>query len=257
VTLRGRETNWTNGWQRMRIRLRGLNRVRKRLADGRIVTYYYAWKGGPALRGAPGSPEFIAAYNEAVAHRAAPPKGAMLTLLRAFQRSQDFLGLAPRTRSDYIAKIRSIEKKFGDFPLGALTDRRARGVFMGWRDDLARTSRRQADYAWVVLARVLSWGVDRGLIAANPCEKGGRLYRGSRADKVWTADDEAAFLARAPAHLHLPLLLALWTGQRQGDLLRLPWSAYDGTQYPAPSGQDRRSCRDPGRPAAEGRARRN
>jgi integrase len=30
------------------------------------------------------------------------------------------------------------------------------------------------------------------------------------------------------AHLHLPLLLALWTGQRQGDLLRLPWSGYDG-----------------------------
>jgi hypothetical protein len=29
--------------------------------------------------------------------------------------------------------------------------------------------------------------------------------------------------------LHLPLLLALWTGQRQGDLLRLSWSAYDGT----------------------------
>ena len=66
-------------------------------------------------------------------------------------------------------------------------------------------------------------------MAANPCEKGGRFYRGSRADKVWTADDEAAFLKNAPAHLHLPLLLALWTGQRQGDLLRLPWSAYDGT----------------------------
>jgi integrase len=25
-------------------------------------------------------------------------------------------------------------------------------------------------------------------------------------------------------------LLALWTGQRQGDLLRLPWSAYDGKE---------------------------
>jgi hypothetical protein len=35
--------------------------------------------------------------------------------------------------------------------------------------------------------------------------------------------------ASGPGHLHLPLLLALWTGQRQGDLLRLPWSAYDGT----------------------------
>ena len=28
----------------------------------------------------------------------------------------------------------------------------------------------------------------------------------------------------------MPLLLALWTGQRQGDLLRLPWSAYDGAR---------------------------
>jgi integrase len=30
--------------------------------------------------------------------------------------------------------------------------------------------------------------------------------------------------------VHLPVLMALWTGQRQGDLLRLTWSAYDGTK---------------------------
>jgi integrase len=71
--------------------------------------------------------------------------------------------------------------------------------------------------------------MDRGLVAANPCARGGRLYRGSRAEKIWTDADEVAFLERAPAHLHLALLLALWTGQRQGDLLRLPWSAYNGT----------------------------
>ena len=102
---------------------------------------------------------------------------------------------------------------------------------MGWRDQLAASAgRRQADYAWTVLARVLSWSFDRGLVAANPCERGGRLYRGGgRAEKIWTVADEAAFLERAPAHLHLALLLALWTGQRQGDLLRLPWSGYDGT----------------------------
>ena len=77
---------------------------------------------------------------------------------------------------------------------------------------------------------MLSWSVNRGLIGTNPCERGGRLYRGGgRAEKIWTPADETAFLAGAPPHLHLPLLLALWTGQRQGDLLRLPWSAYDGT----------------------------
>src|SRR5262245_53015181 len=110
-----------------------------------------------------------------------------------------------------------------------MTDVRTRGIFKAWRERLAIASRRQADYAWTVLARVLSFGMDRGLVAANPCARGGRLYRGTRADKIWTAEDEAAFLGRAPSHLRLPLLLALWTGQRQGDLLRLPWNAYDGT----------------------------
>ena len=98
---------------------------------------------------------------------------------------------------------------------------------MDWRDRLALKSVRQADYAWTVLALILAWAKDRGRIAVNPCERGGRLYHGTRVDFIWTIEDEAAFLRHAPAHLHLPLLLALWTGQRQGDLLRLTWSAYN------------------------------
>ena len=57
----------------MRIRLRGINRATKRLADGTRRTYWYAWKGGPPLRGEPGSPEFVASYNAAVATKIAPP----------------------------------------------------------------------------------------------------------------------------------------------------------------------------------------
>ena len=34
----------------------------------------------------------------------------------------------------------------------------------------------------------------------------------------------------APEQLKLALILPLWTGQRQGDRLRLPWSAYDGSR---------------------------
>lgn len=213
----------------MRIRLRGVNSKRKQLADGSFKTYYWAWKGGPPLRGEPGTPEFIASYNEAVAKKVTPPRGRLLSVLQEYQDSDQFRGLAPRSRSDYVAKIKIIENSFGDFPLSGMSDQRTRGIFKAWRDRLALSSRRQADYAWVVLARVLSFGVDRGLIAANPCARGGRLYHGSRAEKIWTTADEAAFLERAPSHLHLPLMLALWTGQRQGDLLRLPWSAYDGT----------------------------
>ena len=213
----------------MRVKLKGLNSVTKRLADGRTVSYFYAWKGGPPLRGEPGTPEFIHSYNQAIARKVVLPQGALLRILQSYQVSGEFLGRAERTRSDYIKQIKIIEREFGDFPLSALNDRRTRGIFMAWRDRLALKSRRQADYAWQVLALVLAWALDRGLIMANPCARGGRLYRANRVDKIWTQDDEAAFLRSASAHLHLPLLLALWTGQRQGDLLRLPWSAYDGT----------------------------
>jgi integrase len=214
----------------MRVRLKGINSYTTKLADGTTQTYWYAWKGGPRLKGKPGTPEFIASYNEAVTRKVKTPSGLLLFLLQGYQASEDFRQLARRTREDYARIIqKEIEPAFSDLPLSTMTDRGIRGEFKQWRDRLALKSRRQADYAWTVLARVLSWSKDRGHITTNPCERGGRIYRGSRADKIWTDADVATFFERAPAHLHLPLTLALWTGQRQGDLLRLTWSAYDGT----------------------------
>ena len=187
------------------------------------------WRNGPRLHGKPGTPEFIASYNEAVGRRISQPEGRLHFLIDGYQQSAEFRGLRERTKADYIKQIKLIETEFGDFPLKALSARETRGVFMDWRDRLALKSARQADYAWTVLARILSWAKNRGRVTINPCEKGGRLYSGSRVDFTWTLENEAAFLNHAPAHLHLPLLLALWTGQRQGDLLRLTWAAYDGT----------------------------
>jgi hypothetical protein len=81
------------------------------------------------------------------------PKGALLWLLQQYQTSEDFRALADNTRRNYAALISRIEKRFGDFPLSALTDRRTRGIFLAWRDQIAGTAgRRQADYAWTVLA---------------------------------------------------------------------------------------------------------
>lgn len=212
----------------MRVRLKGINRITKMLSSGKTVTYYYAWKGGPRLEGQPGSPEFVASFNRAVASRRAPKNHLLISILDHFEQSRDFADLADRTRKDYRRLIRVIEAEFGDFPISALEDRRTRGEFLAWRERLAVKSRRQADYAFAVLARTLSWAHNRGLVPMNPCERPGRLYRAERAEKVWTDADEQAFHAEAPQHLRLALTLALWTGQRQGDLLRLEWAAYDG-----------------------------
>jgi hypothetical protein len=80
-----------------------------------------------------GSPEFIASFNAAVATKVATPEGRLLSLLQAYQQSQDFLGLRERTRADYIGLIIKIEQKFGDAPIEALADPRTRGIFMDWR----------------------------------------------------------------------------------------------------------------------------
>jgi len=208
--------------------LKGLNRVTKRLADGSRVTYHYAFKGGPRLPGKPGDPEFVTAYNEAVATRATVPTDTLQAALDAYLISPKFTDLAPRTRRDYQKHVRKIEAEFGTFPIAALSDRRTRGEFLAWRDRQAQASRRQADYTYSVLALILAWAFDRGLVPANPCERPGRVYRSDRIDNIWTAEDEAAFLKSAPPHIGLAFMLALWTGQRQGDLLRLTWSAYDG-----------------------------
>ena len=176
--------NWTSGWKRrMRVRLTGINPVSRTLADGSVATYYYAWrgKGAPRLPGRPGSAEFVAAYNEAVAKRVRPSNETLVSLLQVYQQSDAFRKLRASTRADYVKQLRKIEAEFADFPIDALADKRTRGIFRAWRDRLALKSRRQADYAHVVLQRVLSWAPRRRHgTGKSVCEKRTRLQRHPR-----------------------------------------------------------------------------
>jgi integrase len=135
---------------------------------------------------------------------------------------------APETQREYGRYLDLIREKFGRLTIEELQQTATRGRFKEWRDSMARTPR-AADYAWMVLARVLSVAKDRGVLTINICERGGRLSRGGRAEKIWTDADLAKFNAAAPPHMRLALLAGLWTGQRQGDLLSLTWAAYDGS----------------------------
>jgi len=212
----------------MRVQLKGLASATKRLANGKSQTYFYAWRGGPRLCGKLGDLDFIASYNAAVASRQRPASGTFRHVIEMYKNSTEFGKLAARSRSDYLQQISKIELRFGSMPITAIEDRRSRGTFKTWRDELSARSSRQADYAWSVLARILSVAKDRGLISVNHCEKGGRIYSADRAEKIWTAENIRQFCAVASKELQAALLLALWTGQRQGDLLRLSWNGYDG-----------------------------
>lgn len=210
----------------MRVVLKGIHRVKRQLANGELKVHFYAWRGGPAIQAKPGTPEFVREYHDAHASLRQPRAGTFMTIIAQYKAAPEFTGLAASTRRAYLAYIKLIEDGFGDLPVAALADRRVRGEFKTWRDSFAETPRK-ADYAWTTLARIMSFAKDRGIIATNPCERGGRLYVADRKDNIWTEEDIAAVLAVASSEIQLALVLALWSGQRQGDLLRLPWSAYE------------------------------
>ena len=67
------------------------------------------------------------------------------------------------------------------------------------------------------------------MIAVNVCERGGRLYEADRAEIIWLDSHIEAFCSVASPELALALMMALWTGQRQGTLIAIAWSQYDGT----------------------------
>jgi len=67
-----------------------------------------------------------------------------------------------------------------------------------------------------------------------------RLYHADRSEIIWLPEHIAQFMKVAPIELQRTLILGLHTGQREGDLLRLPWSAYDGVRISFRQGKARR-----------------
>src|SRR3974377_75660 len=93
----------------MKGELRGIVRVKSK---GR--TYYYAGRGGPRLRGEPGSPEFHASYNEAIESRRAPDASRFKSLVVLYKASGAYKKLAETTRKNWSPWLDRIADHFGD-----------------------------------------------------------------------------------------------------------------------------------------------
>jgi integrase len=100
---------------------------------------------------------------------------------------------------------------------------------MDWRDEVVTESGpREADNRISVLSALLSWAVDRTKMGHNHASGIAKIYQSDRSDKIWLQEHIEAFMDVAPVELQRALILALHTGQRQGDLRRLAWNNYDG-----------------------------
>lgn len=212
----------------VRVNLKGIHRVKVRLADGQTREYHYAWRG----KGAPrfwdsasgvkiGSPQYLAALTDCTP-RAAASKGLFRAAILAFIESQEFASLAPRTRSDMLKSIRhaktGIDAKFGGAPVAAFNDPRIRASALEWRDSIGG---KVGDDRIRHLQRIVSFAIDRRVVQQHHLRDIKSAYKSNRSEIFWTPSDIDAFKSGAPDHVWRILAVALETGLRPGDLLLL------------------------------------
>lgn len=208
----------------MGVLMRGVNTTRKR--NGAV--YYYHRRTGTRLTGEPGSPEFILSYADAEHKSARRNSGTLSALIREFGESANWRKLADSTKAEYRRLLRLVEDEYGTVPFAALEARSFRRDVLRWRDKVAERTPREADNRITVLARVLAWGSDRGPLNINVLTDVERVYSVDRSEAIWLPEHISAFCEVASMPLQEALMLALHTGQRQGDLLRAAWGNYDG-----------------------------
>lgn len=213
--------------------LKGLHHVKRKLADGSTKHHFYAWRGGPKINAKPGTEAFNAEFFRLRAERDRVEVDTLERLIEHFtgpedKRNPDFLALAETTQTDHLYAFKLIKAEWPRLPVRLTQQKGMKADIRKWHRSFAANPRK-ADKLLFSLSKVFSYAIADELIEKNPCTGIERLYTGSRRDSIWTPEIIAGFRAKAPAHLLLPFEIAIATGQRQGDILALPWKAYDGT----------------------------
>jgi integrase len=208
----------------MKANITGIHKVK---SNGHV--YYYAWRGGPRLLAEPGTKAFLAEYLKATKHQEqATEAGTFSSLVTDYKASPEYTGLARHSKRSYERLLRALVDEYGNMPVGLLEAKGMRGDFLRFRDSMADKPA-TADMHMAVLRAVLSWAVKRELIAVNKAAEIGKLNRSTRRDRIWSEEECQRFISTVSPPMAHGLLLALNTGQRQGDLLKLTWTAYDGS----------------------------
>lgn len=189
-------------------------------------TYYYfqphrcTASAGQRVRlpGEPTDPDWWDAYREAA--RLPAPKvrtDTISCLIAAYTKSPEWHGLAESTRKEWDRYLGRVRDVWGDLQVRAIEPKHV----LALRDKYASTPA-SANNMIKALAGMLSWSVPRGWRTDNPCREIPYLDGGDPYEK-WSDEEIALARGKLPLHLWLPIALAYYTGQRQGDVLDMGW----------------------------------
>ena len=167
----------------------------------------------------PRDPSWWAAYREALGIPAPPGQAKSVTsLIAEFKKAPEWTDLAHSTRANWVLHFRRVEEEWGKHVPGirpvhvrALRDRYADRP--GAANNLLRA-----------LSSLMTWAVEHEWRDDNPAKDVQKLKLGD-GSQPWPPEIIAlATGERAPVWMREAVALALYTGQRQGDCLRMRWA---------------------------------
>jgi integrase len=215
---------------------RDVKGIHKVTAKG--TAYWYAWRGGPRVHGAYGTPDFWASYDAAVRERHIPEPGRFRSLVTLYKASGDYEKLAIATKAGWGPWLDRIAGHFGTLSIAAFDTPKIRPFIRQWRNKYAETPR-AADMGMQALSRVCSYAVEQGKLTVNPTEGIKGLYSADRAAIIWTDADIARIKAVGSPELGHAIDLAA-TGLRRGDLIRVSWSHVHANEICIPTNKSGR-----------------
>jgi integrase len=138
--------------------------------------------------------------------------------------SPEWRRLAERTREEYRRHLQALRQVFGQHRVRSVTPRVCHAYKAELSDPDTGLMTRSNRYRLQVLQALLAHAVRVGELESNPAAKL-RLSANAPRRTYWTDADVDRFLAASPPpSIRLALMLGLWTGQRQADVLNLRWS---------------------------------
>ena len=152
--------------------------------------------------------------------------GTVRWLIAQYRAHDDYLLLAEATRRSYLQCLDVIGRELGDARIESITP----PVVQALKRSMAATPW-QANAVLRVLRLLFSFGIREGYCRTNPA-RGFRQLPNPPRQVVWSHAQEARFLEACERlgrpSVALAVRLALWTAQRQGDILRLRWEDLEG-----------------------------
>lgn len=223
----GRNQNQVSVSAVTKVRLKYLHCFTDRHGQAR---YYFRYRGQQWPLPAPHSEGFATAYDALLAGINARRNveympGSLAWAIEKFLDSPLYNEKAKTTKKNYRRALDHLRRGWGTGLLNDLQPRHVRVI----RNEIAKRSTTDADIAMTLISAMWEFAIENGIeLDADPTHGVKRVHKVENEHEPWPPELIERFMREARPSLRWAIKLALYTGQRRSDLVKMKWSQFDG-----------------------------